>query len=134
MEWMIKPLQARSIVQYKYVNWKVDEPTKEVEDDDDIVFGTDPFFKLLALILVDLKESTSPKRSWQDVVACFEKELKWRALADEKHKNIEEADNLWQEITEEVGEEAASIIVPLLDQAGGAHNKKKLQDALKRLK
>lgn len=128
MDCMIRPLHAKNIVQYKHITWKVDEPKKE-EDDDDIIFGTNPFFKLLALILLDLKKGSSPKRSWQDVALCFEKELKWRTATDDKHKNIEEAEALWQEIEDEVGQEAASIIIPLLE-----NNKKKLQDALKAAK
>lgn len=134
MDYMIRPLQSKNIVQYKHISWKVEEPKKEGEEDDDIIFGTNPFFKLLALILLDLKKSASPKRSWQDVVTCFEKEFKWRAATDDKHQNLEEAEELWPEIKGEVGPEAAAIIVPLLDQAAGAHNKKRLQDALKELK
>lgn len=61
METVIKPLQSLSIVNMKFVKWKVDEPKKADEDEDDIDFGTEPLFKLWALILVDLRKH---KKSW----------------------------------------------------------------------
>ena len=54
MKHVIKPLQSLGIVQMKYVTWKVEEVKKE-EDDDDYTSGTEPLFKLIALILTDLR-------------------------------------------------------------------------------
>jgi hypothetical protein len=94
----------------------VEDQKKDGEDDDDIIFGTNPFFKLLALIVLDLKKDEKNKRSWQDVVTHVEKDLAWRSILDEKHKHIEDAEDLWSEIKEELDDEvAASIILPLLE-------------------
>ena len=57
MDCLIGPLRKKKIVEYKYISWKVDDAKKEEEDEDDITFGTNPFFKLLALILIDLKNN-----------------------------------------------------------------------------
>lgn len=78
----------------KYITWKSEEAKKE-DDDDDYVPGTEPLFKLIALILTDLRKS---KKSWQQVVDLFEKEFKWRNIVNDKHKDIEDADSLWQDI------------------------------------
>ena len=56
MDYLIKPLRNKQIVQYKFITWKFEKVKKE-DDDDDIVFGTNPFFKLLALIMVDMKDN-----------------------------------------------------------------------------
>jgi len=60
MNYVIKPLQKEGIVQMKYVTWKVEEVKK---DDDDVDYnpGTEPLFKLIALILTDLRKT---KKSW----------------------------------------------------------------------
>ena len=60
MNYVIKPLQGQGIVQMKYVTWKVEEVKKE-DDDDDYTSGTEPLFKLIALILTDLRKT---KKSW----------------------------------------------------------------------
>lgn len=115
MDCMIRPLLKKNMMQLKHITWKVEEPKKDGDEDDDIIFGTNPYFKLLALILLDLKKAETSKRTWQDVVNCFDKELKWRTITDEKFKNIEDPDDLWTEIKDELEDEvAASIILPLL--------------------
>ena len=55
MDCLIRPLKKKKIVDFKHISWKVEDVKKDAEDDDDIVFGTNPFFKLLALILLELK-------------------------------------------------------------------------------
>lgn len=75
----------------KFVKWKVEEAKKD-DEDDDLIFGTEPLFKLFALILTELRNS---RKSWQDVVNSFEKEFKWRNIVNEKHKSIEDKDQLW---------------------------------------
>jgi len=60
MNYVIKPLQSLGIVQMKFVTWKVEEVKKE-DDDDDYTPPTEPLFKLIALILTDLRKS---KKSW----------------------------------------------------------------------
>ena len=53
----------------------MEEQKKDGDEDDDIIFGTNPFFKLIALILLDLKKNDNNKRTWQEVVNHFEKDL-----------------------------------------------------------
>ena len=68
MDHLIKPLSKKNVVQYKYISWKFEKVKKE-DDDDDIIFGTNPFFKLLALILVDMKDMGN---SWKEVCQKFD--------------------------------------------------------------
>jgi len=85
---------------------------------------------LLALILLDIKKADDNKKSWQDVIKHFDSDLKWCSIIEEKHKNIEDADDLWSEIKRELGDDvAASIIIPLLE-----NNRKKVQEAMKNAK
>lgn len=70
---------------------------------------------MLSLILLDLKKNDNGKRSWQEVVNHFEKDLHWSGIVNEKLKNIEDEEDLWKEIEEELGDKvASSIIIPLL--------------------
>lgn len=90
------------------LNWKAPEKPKD-DDDDDIEFGTDPFFRLLAHLLkycdaegYDVKAAVVPP---------------WKEIIKERHAKIEDADQLWKDIQDDVGEEAAALIRPLLDPA-----------------
>ena len=80
MDYVIIPLLLKDIVEYKFLKWK-QEVKPEVkdsgggDDEDDITFGTEPFFKMLALILSDYK--TRNKKSWEDV-SNFYKDMKWK--------------------------------------------------------
>jgi hypothetical protein len=45
----------------------------------------------------------------------FEKDLHWSGITNEKLKNIEDEEDLWKEIEEELEDKvASSIIIPLL--------------------
>lgn len=99
MDFMIKPLKQKNIVQYKSITWKFEKTKKD--DDDDIIFGTNPFFKLLALVMVDMKED---KMTWDEISTNFERTWNWRSSVDEKYAHIEDADDLWNEIKEEIGD------------------------------
>lgn len=130
MNFLIKPLREKNIVSYQHISWKFEKIKKE-DDEDDIQFGTEPFFKLLALILVDMKRN---QMSWKDICKNFDK-FNWREPTDDKHQHIEEADSLWSEIKNEIGDSAASVVIPLLNMASDpAGMEKKLQDALKNQK
>ena len=94
MDFLIKPLRDKKIVQYKQITWKF-EKIKKDDDDDEIIFGTNPFFKLLALILVDMKLN---HMDWKEICTSFDRTHKWQSVADEKHTHIEDADDLWKEI------------------------------------
>ena len=64
MEYMVVPLRKQKVVQYRFISWKTEKIKKE-DDDDEYVFGTDPFFKLLALVLSDMKLSQT---TWKNVI------------------------------------------------------------------
>lgn len=73
------------------LDWKApDKPKDEGADEDDIDFGTEPFFKLLALLL---KHCDSEGYDvGKDVVPP------WKGVIKERHAKIEDADKLWKEI------------------------------------
>lgn len=112
MDHLIRPLRQKNIVQYKFISWKFEKIKKE-DDDDEIIFGTNPFFKLVALILLDMRED---RMSWKDICSKFDS-YKWRTVVDEKHSHIEDAEDLWNEIKEEIGDQNADIVIPLLNRA-----------------
>lgn len=52
---------------------------------------------------------------------------------DEKHTHIEDADDLWNEIKEEIGEDYATTVIPILNRASDpTAMDSKLQQALKK--
>jgi len=52
---------------------------------------------------------------------------------DEKHTHIEDADDLWNEIKAEVGEDYAIFVIPILNRASDpTAMDSKLQQALKK--
>lgn len=116
-------------MQYQFISWKFDK--KKEDEDDDITFGTNPFFKLLALILVDMKLN---HMSWKETVHFFDRSSQWNAIVEEKYPHIEEADDLWSEIKDEVGEEHAKFVIPILNRVSDqkAAMEANLQEALKK--
>lgn len=74
-------MRKQNIVQYKFISWKFEKIKKEEEEDDEILFGTNPFFKLVALILVDMHEN---RQSWKQICQSFDS-WNWREVVDEKH-------------------------------------------------
>ena len=84
------------------------------DDEEDIIFGTNPFFKLLSLILVDMHVIGT---SWSQLSQDFDRALDWRSVVDEKHKHIEDGEDLWNEIKDEIGEDYSNIIIPMLNRA-----------------
>ena len=107
------------------------KPETDEEEEDDILFEEyDIQFRLVALILA----SNRPKLSWPDVVKWFENDMMWKKIFADKHPKIEDAKMLWDGIKDDCGEQAAIVLIPLLDQAedsGG--NAGKLQQALKKV-
>lgn len=85
----MKPLLSKEIINLKMLDWKAPDKPKE-DDDDDIEFGTEPFFKLLALLLKYFDAEGYNVTS--DVVPP------WKAIIKERHAKIEDADALWSEI------------------------------------
>ena len=71
--------------------------------------------------------------SWSHVSQDFERTLNWRSIVDEKHTHIEDADDLWNEIKAEVGEDYAIFVIPILNRASDpTAMDSKLQQALKK--
>ena len=115
MDYIIRPLRKKNIIKYKELTWKFEKVKKEEDDDEDsFFFGTNPFFKLLSLILVDMHLVGT---SWSQLSQDFDRALNWRSIVDEKHKHIEDADDLWNEIKDEIGEDFSNIIIPMLNRA-----------------
>ena len=130
MDYVIRPLREKNVVQYKHISWKFQKTKKDEDEDDGIIFGTNPFFKLVALILVDmLQNGTNKNQIGQDL----DKQLHWRSVLDEKHTHIEDADDLWNEIKDEVGSKYADIVIPILNRTSDpAAMDAQLQQALKK--
>jgi hypothetical protein len=104
----LQPLLAKEIVSLKDIDWKAPAKTEEGGDDDDedLIFGTDPFFKLLALVLAwGEGEGFDPKQ----IVAP------WKEVIKERHPKIDNRDDLWSDIQNLIGEESTGLIRPLLD-------------------
>lgn len=79
----------------------------------------------MALILSDYRGQA---KSWDDVFKTYNGELKWSKLASEKQAKIEDEDELWQTIKDEIGEEEAAVIIPLCK--GNVDEAKKEADKL----
>jgi galactose-1-phosphate uridylyltransferase len=75
---------------------------------------------LLALIYLDQNKKRG--KSWSDVVKFHEK---WKKTCIEKHKSIEEKEELWKDIEEEVGKDPFRLIHALLDQDSEGNDNKK---------
>ena len=107
-QYVIEPLRAANILDWSKINWVTPEDKSKAAEDDDEEYecGPDPFFKLLALILADHWKS-SP-----GTLADFYKP--WEKVVKEKHPKIEQ-DDLFTEIEEEIGADAAKAVVPLLN-------------------
>lgn len=130
-EYLIKPLIEAKILNYKFLRWD-SKPTYDDEEEDALFEETDSQFKLLALILA----SQRPHRSWPEIVRWFEKEMYWKKCFAEKYEKLESQEAVFDDIRKEVGDEAAKIIVPLLDQDknDSQGNQKTLAKALQKAK
>lgn len=72
------------------------------------------------------------RQNWKQICQSFDS-WKWREVVDEKHAQIEDADDLWNEIKAEIGEQSAEIVIPLLNMASDTTQMDaKLQEALKK--
>ena len=102
------PLLDKNAIDYKFVNWENKADKNQAEDE--YISGSNPFFKLLALIYYDLKSKRG--KSWEEVIKQHDK---WKKVCIEKHKNIEENEELWSQIELEVGKDPFRLIKALLD-------------------
>jgi hypothetical protein len=69
----------------------------------------------MALILKEYRYDSSEKqRTWKETIAYYEKDLRGVVTSKEKFAKIEDPDDLWPAITNEIGEQDAKVIVPLL--------------------
>ena len=56
---VLSPLVSKEIIHLSKITWTCPDdikPKEEEADEDDFFFGTEPFFKLLALVLASVKE------------------------------------------------------------------------------
>lgn len=108
-KYVVEPLLAEKILDWKKISWVTPEDKSKQaaeDDDDDIVFGTDPFFKFVGLILAE-QWKKSP-----DSLNDFYKP--WAAVVKEKLDKMDDADDTFQAIEEEIGADAAKVVMPLL--------------------
>ena len=94
----------RNLLKPKFIKRNVDPKDKQPAEDDDIVFdSTDAQLKLMARILSDYKngEDNNP-RSWDEVFKYYSTELKWGKTAFDKQEKIEDAEELWQSIKDDI--------------------------------
>jgi len=115
-KFVIRPLQKKGLLKMRFIKWSVDPKEKPAEvDPDDYVFDqTNSYYQLMALILKDFKNDPTVEVSWADTFTHYEKELNGPATSKEKFEKIEDPDDLWPAITDEIGEKDAKVIIPLL--------------------
>lgn len=115
-KYVIKPLYRKGYLKLRFIQWSIDPKDKPaVENEDDYVFDqTNSYYQLMALILQDYRHDPTLERSWADTIKFYEEELKCVAVSKEKLEKIEDPDDLWPAITQEIGEKDAKVIVPLL--------------------
>lgn len=104
--YIISPLQKKGILNFRYVKWDEDSgPSDE---------PTDSQFRLVALILMGHKHVS--RGSWSDVTKWYAEDVKWKGVFASKLEQLKDKDKIFAEITEDLGEEAAKVIVPLLKE------------------
>jgi len=75
-------------------------------------------FKTLALILCGHKHVS--RGAWSDIVKWYVEELKWKGVFSRKLEKLAEKDKVFSEIKEEIGEESAKVIIPLISEGAEA--------------
>ena len=89
----------------------MDPKDKPAGDEDDYVFDqTNSYYQLMGLILQEFKRS----HTWAETFDYYDKELRGIATSKEKFEKIEDVDDLWPAIEQEIGAADAKVIVPLL--------------------
>jgi hypothetical protein len=80
----------------------------------------------MALLLKDYKNGEKDPRSWDDVFKWFDTELKWLKTVKDKQEKIEDGDDLWSAMKDDLGSDMAPVIIPLLkgDKAEALKNVK----------
>jgi len=112
---VINPLNRKGQLKMRFIKWVADPKDKPVaEDEDDMMFDeSNAMYKLMALILIDQKKGDKAPSSWDEVFKFFD-DCKWGKVVSDKLEKIDDPDTLWKEIKEEIGNEMASVIIPLL--------------------
>jgi hypothetical protein len=52
--------------------------------------------------------------SWKETIEFYDKEMKGISTSKEKFGKIEDADDMWSSIKNEIGEKDSRVIIPLL--------------------
>ena len=103
---VLNPLLEKEIIHLSKITWQVPKEAKpkDESDDDDYYSGTEPFFKLLALVLASVKEPDIAKYGKQ-----------WSKVINERRAHIEDADSLWSELEGLIGASKYAKIKPVID-------------------
>jgi len=56
-----------------------------------------------------------PAMSWPKIIDWFENEVKWKKIFTDKHSKIDDSDGFFKNMGEDIGADAAKLIIPLLD-------------------
>lgn len=112
---VIDPLNRKGQLKMRFIKWVADAKDKPVvEDEEDMMFDeSNAMYKLMALILIDQKNGDKAPSSWDEVFKFFD-DCKWGKVVTDKQEKIDDPDTLWPEIKDEIGNEMASVIIPLL--------------------
>ena len=87
------------------LDWKT--PDRDSEDNTYLTgANSDPFFKLLACSLAYHMQEGYPV---EKIV------MLWHDIIKERHAKIKSADELWNDVKDDIGEEALIVIKPLLE-------------------
>jgi len=100
---VIKPFKERGYIQYRFISWRLDPKEKpKQEEEDEMVFDTNVFIRLIAILLKDVKDNGHDSKKpgqipWADVVKLYESgELKdWSAAVRARHFQIDSPEDFW---------------------------------------
>jgi hypothetical protein len=101
-DYVLSPLQKKGILNLRFIRWSFDDDP------------TGSHVKLLALILTGHKQVS--RGAWSDVVTWYTEEVKWKGVFTQKIAKLTAKDEVFAEVREEIGEEAAKVIMPLLEE------------------
>lgn len=116
-KFVIKPLSAKgNLLKVKFIQWSADPKDKPAagEDEDYVFDQTNCYYQLMALILQDYKNDKTVEHSWKDTIDFYTNELKCVQVSKDKMEKIEEPDEMWKKIQQEIGDKDAKVIIPLL--------------------
>jgi hypothetical protein len=94
---VIVPLMSSEKLNLQKITWvSPPQPKKEEEDEDDYVFGNDPFFKMAALVL-----GKASMEGYKPEEVC----KNWGPALKTMFEKIDEPESIWEDIKKELKSE-----------------------------